>query len=489
MKKSKKIINIISLIIGIMLILFSFIIALAIAYCNILPTKYLILVYLVIALIILLPTIILIKKKFKSWCKITSAILSIVLMIMYSFIIFYIDSSYDFMDRIKSRNLVTETYYIVINNTKEYQDINELNNKKVGTYNENLELYDKAISEYKNLVSSELIEYNAISRMANELIDNELEAIIISAAHKDIIDEELEMFYDSTKILHSIDIKTKYENKVKHTNIDVAQKTFTIYISGLDKYGKITSRGTSDVNMLVTINPNVHQILLTSIPRDYYVQLHNTTGYKDKLTHAGFYGIDMSINTIEDFMNIKIDYYIKVNFTTLVDLVDIIGGVDVYSDKSFVPWTDRSVYIKEGWMHMDGKTALAFARERKTYIDADRHRVKNQQDVLTAIIKKVTTNPELLTKYPTILNSLSKYLETNINTTDITKMMKLQIDKMPSWEIKKYSLNGSDSSGYTYTFGKQELWVMEPIKQTIDTAYKYIDGMKDNKTFDELGIK
>ena len=241
--------------------------------------------------------------------------------------------------------------------------------------------------------------------------------------------------------------------------------------------------------MLVTVNTKNHEILLTSIPRDYYVQLHDTTGYKDKLTHAGIYGINMSVNTIQDFLDINIDYYVRVNFSTLIDVVDIIGGIDVYSDKGFIPWTNTKLYIPEGNVHMNGAMALAFARERYTYQEGDRHRVQNQQDVITAIIKKVTSSTTILTKYTTLLDELSNSFETNIKTSTITTLMKHQLDKMPSWTIKNYSLNGSDSYDYTYSAGMQKLYVMIPDKETVAKAKEYIDGMENGKTLKELGLE
>ena len=197
----------------------------------------------------------------------------------------------------------------------------------------------------------------------------------------------------------------------------------------------------------------------------------------------------MSVNTIQDFLDINIDYYVRVNFSTLVNVVDVIGGIDIYSDKGFTPWTNKGLYIPEGNVHMNGAMALAFARERYTYQEGDRHRVQNQQDVITAIIKKVTSSTTILTKYTTLLDELSNSFETNIKTSTITTLMKHQLDKMPSWTIKNYSLNGSDSYDYTYSAGMQKLYVMIPDKETVAKAKEYIDGMENGKTLKELGLE
>ena len=246
--------------------------------------------------------------------------------------------------------------------------------------------------------------------------------------------------------------------------------------------------------MLITVNPNTYEILLVSIPRDYYVRLRDENnkimqGYKDKLTHAGYYGISSSINTIEDFMDIDIDYYIKVGFNTVTELVDMIGGIDVYSDKTFVSHNYKDVIIKEGINHMNGKMALGFARERMVYSTGDRHRIQNQQDVFEAVLKKMTHSKDLLFKYTSILDTLKDCLETSLTSKDITNLVNYQLDKMPSWTIKTYNLDGYDSSGYTFSYGDNtKLWVMEPNYDTINKASSYINGMKKRLSFNEMGL-
>ena len=150
------------------------------------------------------------------------------------------------------------------------------------------------------------------------------------------------------------------------------------------------------MNMLMTVNMNTHKILMTGIPRDYYVTLASK-GAKDKLTHSGIYGVNETVNTIGNLLDTKIDYYYRINFSSLVNVVDVLGGIDVYSDKTFIPHTNKSIQIVEGVNHMDGAMALAFSRERYAYTSGDRHRIQNQQDVMMAIINKLLT-PSVLSK-------------------------------------------------------------------------------------------
>ena len=189
----------------------------------------------------------------------------------------------------------------------------------------------------------------------------------------------------------------------------------------------------------------------------------------------------MSINTIEDLLGVNIDYYARVNFDTVINLVDEIGGVEIYSDQNL-----RFCDIKKGYNYLDGKCALRFARERKSYSTGDRHRGENQEEVIKAIIKKVQSNPTLLTKYDKILGNLENNFETNVNMDVVKSFVKLQSKKMPTWNVNTYNLDGTGSSNYTYSMGKRLLYVMEPDLDTINNANMYINGIIKGKKFSEL---
>ena len=487
-KTKKKQIKIIGVVVSLLLIFFSLLFDVFLCVVDVLPFKYLSIILVGTNLFVLLFVIFMVKRKFKIWLKFVSIFFSILMIFVFIVGCIYINKTYDFMGKIKARETVTENYYVIVNKDSSYGDIKDLDNQVIGTFDEKIEIYDKAIELLKEKAKIELKYYDAITDMANDLLSEEVDPIYLSSYHEGILNEELNGFADLTKVLETIESEVPNTSIIEHSKVDVVNETFTIYVSGIDQYGDISVRSRSDVNMLVTVNPKNHEILLTSIPRDYYVQLHDTTGYKDKLTHAGIYGVNMSVNTIEDLLGIDIDYYFRVNFSTLVKVVDTIGGIDVYSDKSFRPWTNQSIYINEGTVHMDGATALAFARERYTYKEGDRHRVQNQQDVITAIIKKLTSSTTLLTKYTTLLDQLSSSFETNIDLNSIKPLIKMQLDKMPSWTIKKYSLNGSDAMNYTYSAGMQQLYVMIPDENTVTQASEYIKAMENGKTLEEIGL-
>ena len=363
--------------------------------------------------------------------------------------------------------------------------IEDIKDMEVQVFDEDTEIYDEALAKLKKKVSVDIDKVKSVSDLGTNLLSEKSDVIFISEVSKTTIEDDNKDFKDKTKIIETIKVKVDSKNTAtkKPKNKDI----FTIYLGGTDSYGTIYSRSRSDVNMLVTINKKNHEILLVSIPRDYYITL-NGKGAKDKLTHAGIYGVETSIKSIEDFMDIDINYYFKVNFSTLTKVVDTIDGVDVYSDRAFVPWTDKSVYINKGMNHMNGKKALAFARERYAYKEGDVHRVQNQQAVITAIIKKVSSNKSILLRYSSILDSLQGSFQTNVTMNEISALVNEQLNSMPDWQIAKYNLNGTGAHKSCYSMGAGELYVMIPDEETVDQASDYINDMIDGKTLEDLGL-
>ena len=265
-----------------------------------------------------------------------------------------------------------------------------------------------------------------------------------------------------------------------HTNnivkVDTA-KPFVLYISGIDTYGDISTVSRSDVNIMVVVNPRTHQILLVSTPRDYYVQLHGTTGIRDKLTHSGIYGIDMSVKTMEDLYGTPINYYMRINFSSLTKIIDTLGGVDVNSQYQF---TAGGYSFNVGINHLNGKQALAFSRERHSFEEGDRTRGSNQELVIEAIIAKMNDSQTIF-NYQQILTSLQNTIQTDMGSDSIMALVKNQLDSMSKWSVESISVNGADSHNYTYSMGNVMLYVMEPDVDSLNFAkikiQQYIDGI------------
>ena len=282
-----------------------------------------------------------------------------------------------------------------------------------------------------------------------------------------MLGDEIKGFTTNTKIIdtlkHEIQTNTKPE-ETTFSKYNVKSGKFNVYITGIDTSGSISNVARSDANILMTVNTDMHEALLTSIPRDYYVTLHSY-GAKDKLTHSGIYGVNETVRTVEDLL-----------VTTVIKLVDKLGGIDVYSDYAFKSTYDPYSF-KKGYNHLNGAEALSFSRERYAFAGGDNQRVKNQQAVIEAVMKKVLNSTTLLTKYTSILDSLKGSFQTNVGQDDISKLVKDQINDMSSWTIKSNSLTGTGASSSTYSMGSTKLYVMVPNSTSVTSAKEKIDEL------------
>ncbi len=257
-------------------------------------------------------------------------------------------------------------------------------------------------------------------------------------------------------------------------DVNVEEEPFTIYVSGNDSYGEVTLEdGRSDVNILLTVNPNTRQILMTTTPRDYYVELPLGEDCWDKLTHAGNYGIDCSMQTLEALYDVEIDYYLRVNFSGFESIVDALGGVDVYSDYAFAS-LHGAYYFEQGYNAVDGAAALAFVRERYAFEDGDVQRGKNQMAMIRAIMDKAMS-PALVTGYLGLMDSVSDSFITNMPKGSISDLVKMQLSEGGSWNIVSNSVNGYVSEAYTYSDNSQMLSVMFQDEASVQYAAELID--------------
>ncbi len=437
---------------------------------DVLPLKYLA-VY--ILLIIVIPLIICgfsILKKLKLTPKIIFGIIEIIYIVILIFAFKYLNSTFNFISDITSNyKYETKNYYVLVLKDSEYEEIKDLDNKKIGynpSLDENVDLAIKNISKKIDFVKEEHVGY---VEMFDALYKGNVDALMIIDSFYNILNEENSELDDKVKIIYKFTIKEKVNDIQKE--VDVTKDTFNLYISGADGYEAITDKEKSDVNIIMNINPKTNKILMINIPRDYYVDLAGKN-QKDKLTHAGLYGVETSVKTIENILDIDINYYVKVNYNALIKLVDALGGVDVYSSHNFT--SGFGYKFKVGYNNCTGDKALEFVRTRKAFLSGDRVRGENQQAMIEAIIKKAAS-PSILLKYNDILESLKGTFATNISDDKIMNLVKMQLDDMPSWNIKSISLDGSDgNSDVTYSYKGQNLYVMIPKEETIEAAKKAI---------------
>ena len=374
-----------------------------------------------------------------------------------------------FLKKLGFTDYKTENYSVLALKESGYEKLTDLEDLSIGS----LEFTTDGLKESKEKIEKNIdvdfVTTDNITTLKDSFLEEEYEGMLIENSMLAMINESDADFQDQYKVIYDFSIDVETED-IAH-EVDITKDSFNIYISGIDTYGSVSSVSRSDVNMIITVNPNTHKVLITSIPRDYYVTLAGKNA-KDKLTHAGIYGIETSVATLEDLLDIKINYYVKVNFTSLIDIVNALGGVNVYSKYSFT--SQDGYYYKEGYNAVDGKKALSFVRERKSFNEGDRTRVENQAAMIEALINKAIS-PSIITKYTSLLNALDGSFVTNLDFNDITEFIKMQIADMPNWEIENISLNGTDGYNYTYSYGGTKLYVMVPDNETVINASNKIN--------------
>lgn len=332
---------------------------------------------------------------------------------------------------------------------------------------------EKMLTKLTTLIGQEpnVKEFTTIQEEAQALLDGRIEAAIYNEAFNSLIADDIEGYEDQIRILYQYGIDTKLE-KVDQS----VTEPFNVYISGIDVYGPISTNSRSDVNIIATVNPKTRQVLLTTTPRDYYVLLPGVSGnQRDKLTHAGIYGVDVSMATLEQLYNTDINYYARVNFTSLIEIVDTLGGIDVNSEYAFETRFGAQGYsFQKGVNHLNGKQALAFSRERHSFASGDNQRGKNQEAVITAIINKML-DPSMLTKAMDIVKELDDCVETNVSMDQLFKLIQMQLNSGGNWSILTDNAIGTGDSNTCYSSGSQMLYVMNPNEVSVSSISSKIN--------------
>lgn len=473
-KKKKKISNIIFNIIGLISLIVAIVFVIYVFNLNMLPSKYMNLFIIVLGIIYVILFLFTVPPRIKNKFKAICSVFFILFAFLFGFGIKYVDKTISFIDKINDDLSQKEEYYLITLANSDYNSINDFNSSKVGVYlTPATENSVKASKKLEEKIKFEIVEYDDIVEMFDDLTEDKTNALLVNESIIRLLDEDLSYLNVKIKTIDSVLVPIKSSDIVKV--VDVTTTPFNIYISGSDSYGSIGKISNSDVNIVATIDPVHNRILLTSIPRDYYVDLYGfETSAWDKLTHAGYYGIETQVKTIEQLLDTEINYYVRVNFSTAIKLIDAIGGVDVNVDYAFT--TDDNYYsFNAGYNYMDGAKALRFIRERKNLKGGDLARQINQQKVISAIIDKFTTSTVLISKYSDILGSLNECFQTNIDSSAISKLIKYQLNKMPNWTIDSYSLSGTDFYTETFSYPGQELYVMKRNNAIVEEAKSNIN--------------
>ena len=464
---------------------------------QILPDNILIPIILVLILLTLIFVLLINFSTHGLVSKILCSLMVVVLSAVYGLGNYYLYSTNTTLETVTDQgNKAKNTVSVVVLNSSGLENVNSLEGSKLGVLKTiGNEATKKSLTNLKkNNVTYTKKTYDNMLGMLKALYDGEVDAIVLNEAYRsNVCDlEDYTNFNNDTKVIHKTVYYTK-ENSSSLAVSDITSKPFNILISGNDSFGSLDENSRSDVDMLVTINPVTSTILLTSIPRDSYVkEVCNdyacNYGVYDKLTHTGIYGVDTTKDTIENLLDIDINYVYRVNFTSMIDIVDALGGVDVTVPEGMAVskfYTNSNLEgVHEGENHLDGKRALAYSRERKAYLDGDLQRARNQQQVLQAMFKKATS-PEIIKNYTSLLKALIGAFDTNMTTKEITSFIKYQIQAKPSWKFEQFVLKGDNDLRMSAELGS-EVSVVILYDSYINIAHDKIQAVLDGQSSDTV---
>lgn len=428
--------------------------------------------------------------------------------IIFSFLVILISVAYGLGDyylysTASTLNIVTEqsaksknTVSLIVMAESTKTDVQDINGSKIGVLkNINKEGTKKSLNDIsKQNIGYSTEKFDNVPAMLQALYEGEVDAIILNEAYRSNVSEieNYGNFNNETKVIYQTVYYTKEANNSLAVS-DITSKPFTILITGNDSFGTLDEVSRSDVNMIVTINPLTSTILMTSIPRDAFVtevcdDYACNYGVEDKLTHTGIYGADTTKDTLENLLDIDINYIFRVNFSSMIDIVDALGGIDIDVAEGMAVsrfYSDSTLEgVHEGQNHLNGKRALAYSRERKAYLDGDVQRARNQQQVLQAMFKKASS-PEIITKYSNILKAVGKAFDTNMTTKEITSFIKYQLQANPSWKFEQYVLKGENTLKVSPELG-MEVSAVELYAYSIQTASEKIQAVLDGKSSDTI---
>ena len=464
---------------------------------QILPDNILIPIILVLILLTMIFVLLINFSTHGLVSKILCSLMVVVLSAVYGLGNYYLYSTNTTLETVTDQeNKAKNTVSVVALNSSGLEDVNSLEGSKLGVLKTiGNEATKKSLTDLKkNNVTYTKKTYDNMLGMLKALYDGEVDAIVLNEAYRsNVCDlEDYTNFNNDTKVIHKTVYYTK-ENSSSLAVSDITSKPFNILISGNDSFGSLDENARSDVDMLVTINPVTSTILLTSIPRDSYVkEVCNdyacNYGAYDKLTHTGIYGVDTTKDTIENMLDIDINYVYRVNFTSMIDIVDALGGVDVTVPEGMAVskfYTNSNLEgVHEGENRLDGKRALAYSRERKAYLDGDLQRARNQQQVLQAMFKKATS-PEIIKNYTSLLKALVGAFDTNMTTQEITSFIKYQIQAKPSWKFEQFVLKGDNDLRTSAELGS-EVSVVILYDSYINIAHDKIQAVLDGQSSDTI---
>lgn len=347
-------------------------------------------------------------------------------------------------------------------------------------------------------------EYSGLSELADSLNNGTTGAIILNQAYLDVLDEmdNYSSFSSQLREIASLQVETVVQRKTPQVTEAVGSTTetsdnssadaavtdevYTIYVSGIDTRGEMTASSRSDVNIILTVNTRTKQILMVSTPRDYFVPLSISNGVPDKLTHAGIYGVNVSMDTLNMLYDININYYFRLNFAGFEKIIDALGGITVNSDYEFDSQNTKGYHFNKGENHLNGEQALVFTRERYAFKEGDRQRGRDQMAVIQGVVDKAT-QPAFLKNYLSVMDNLDGCFETNVPYDIIASLVRKQLDEGGSWQVLSYSTDGTGDTQKPYSMS-QKAYVMIPDQTTVDKAKTLMKKVREGFMLSEADV-
>lgn len=500
MKKNKKQSNIgrvFGVIFSIVMIAATIYLLFNIIKLNVLPTKLLFLITIVFVLLDLIFILLL--------CFATKGVVSKIICIIFALAVslgsclggYYMSKTGGLLSSMTnvakhSKNTVS----VVVKESSDMKKKADLAGRSVGTLaNINTTGSKKILKELTNSgISMEQKEFGSMTEMLESFYNGEVDSIVISESSRSQITDidAYKDFDNNTRVVYQTSYKVENTDKANAVS-NITTTPFNVLISGSDTRGGFDENGRSDVIMVATVNPKTGTILLTSVPRDFYVTTACDAGdgcqqgALDKITHTGIHGTNTTKRTVEQLLGIEINYTFKVGFDTVTDIVDAVGGIDVnvepgYECNNFLHAPGLSVHA--GVNHLNGEQALGYARERYAYSEGDRQRTKNQQQVLMGIVDKITS-PAIVTNYASIMDSMSDTFSTTMSSQEISDLIKYQLNKNPKWKMEQYMVNGTGDTLMCAELGNAA-YVMVPDQSTVTTAKNKINAVLAGKSADDV---
>lgn len=455
----------------------SVILAVNVMYFDLLPMTYILILAAVLLILLGITLLTQIAAKGKG---LGGKIFCIIMCVILAAGSFYLEKVNEAAEKIFGSNTSTSAIVVAVKADDKAEVISDAASYTFGiqyaTYEKEMRT---GLANIRNEIGNEIEvqEYSDLIDEATALINGEIKAMIYNSSQTSIIQEQIPEFSQETKIIYTHNIVLQIANET----VDVSMsEPFTVYLSGMDTYNEISSADRSDVNIIAVVNPKSHQILLVTTPRDFYVPIPGISGgQRDKLTHAGIYGIDASMRTLEELYETEIQFFGRVNFTSLINIVDALGGLEVISDEEFdTGWeSGTEIHVNEGANYFDGKSALAFCRERHALADGDNARGRHQQAVITAMIKKMMS-PAMLRGATEIIQSVSDGVDTNFSMDQIQTLIKTQLRKNSEWNIYSVSAEGFGDKQYCYSSGNTPLYVTIPDENSVANIIDLINRVE-----------